>query len=303
MSEILSKGTMFPAMLMPELVNLVRGKSALAALTQQTPIAFNGQTEFVFTMDKEVDVVAENGAKSTGGVSMTPVTIQPIKVEYGARISDEFMLATEGEQLNYYLAFMEGFAAKLAHGFDLMALHGLNPRTGEAAALIGNNCFAAQVTQTVPYDAAVVDENIEAAISMVQEREHDATGIILAPAARTALAAMRTEHGARIYPDLTWGAMPDELNGLAASCSTTLSSHEGKARALVGNFADCFRWGYAKEVPVEVIEYGNPDNDEALGDLKGHNQVYLRAEAYIGWGILDPDAFAYVMDETEEATE
>ena len=30
------------------------------------------------------------------------------------------------------------------------------------------------------------------------------------------------------------------------------------------------------------------------GDLKGHNQVYLRAEAWIGWAILDGAAFARV---------
>ena len=43
-----------------------------------------------------------------------------------------------------------------------------------------------------------------------------------------------------------------------------------------------------------MIRYGNPDNDSTLGDLKGHNQVYLRAEMYIGWGILDPNAFAFI---------
>ena len=63
--------------------------------------------------------------------------------------------------------------------------------------------------------------------------------------------------------------------------------------AYVGDFS-AFRWGYSKDIPLEVIEYGNPDNDESAGDLKGHNQVYLRAEAYIGWGILAADAFAGV---------
>ena len=76
--------------------------------------------------------------------------------------------------------------------------------------------------------------------------------------------------------------------------NTTLSANSSLDRALVGDFVNAFRWGYAKEIPVEVIKYGNPDNDTTLGDLKGHNQVYLRAEAYIGWGILDPSAFAFV---------
>ena len=53
-----------------------------------------------------------------------------------------------------------------------------------------------------------------------------------------------------------------------------------------------FKWGYAKDVFFKVIEAGDPDNSGQ--DLAGHNQVYLRCEAYIGWGILDPDSFAIV---------
>ena len=46
-----------------------------------------------------------------------------------------------------------------------------------------------------------------------------------------------------------------------------------------------FKWGYAKTIPTKLIEYGDPDNTGK--DLQGYNQVYLRAEAYIGWGIMD----------------
>lgn len=66
--------------------------------------------------------------------------------------------------------------------------------------------------------------------------------------------------------------------------TSNLSSGSSLDRCLVGDFVNCFKWGYAKEIPIEVIRYGNPDNDTQLGDLKGHNQVYLRGEAYIGWG-------------------
>ena len=37
-----------------------------------------------------------------------------------------------------------------------------------------------------------------------------------------------------------------------------------------------------------------PDNSGL--DLKGYNQVYLRAEAYLGWGVLAPEAFARVTE-------
>ena len=62
----------------------------------------------------------------------------------------------------------------------------------------------------------------------------------------------------------------------------------------VGDFENAFKWGYAKEIPLEIIEYGDPDNSG--NDLKGYNQVYLRAEVYLGWGILDPEAFARIVE-------
>ena len=46
------------------------------------------------------------------------------------------------------------------------------------------------------------------------------------------------------------------------------------------------------DIEYEVIQYGDPDNSGV--DLAGKNQIYLRAEAYIGWGILAPAFFAKV---------
>ena len=45
---------------------------------------------------------------------------------------------------------------------------------------------------------------------------------------------------------------------------------------------------------MEVIEYGDPDNSG--NDLKGYNQVYLRAELFLGWAVLEPTSFARVID-------
>ena len=295
MSDILGKGTLFPEELLPEFIQKTKGASALANLCAATPIPFNGMKEFTFQMDKEIDVVAENGAKSKGGVTITPVTIVPLKVEYGARISDEFLYASESAQLDYMSAFSDGFARKVAKGLDLMAFHGVNPRTGSASDVIGTNHFDSKITQTVtiqPDDKP--DANIEAAIALVQNSECDVTGLVLAPAFRSSLAAQTTTDGAKLYPELSWGNNPGTINGLRVESNSTLSANSSLDRALVGDFQNCFRWGYAKEIPIEIIRYGNPDNDAALGDLKGHNQIYIRGEMYLGWGILDPNAFALV---------
>lgn len=295
MADVLTRGNLFPETLVKEMINQVKGKSALANLCAATPIPFNGLKEFTFTFDKEVDVVAENGAKTKGGVTTDPVTIMPVKIEYGARISDEFDYASEEVQLDYLKAFAEGWAKKAARGLDLMAFHGINPRTGIASSVIGDNHFDKKVTQTVTImDSSTPDANMEDAIAMVQGSEFDVTGAAFSPAFRSSLAAMKTTDGRKLYPELAWGSNPGSINGLRIESNSTISANGSLDRALVGDFASCFKWGYAKQIPVEIIRYGNPDNDATLGDLKGHNQIYLRAEAYIGWGILAPAAFAWV---------
>lgn len=288
---VLSKGSLFAPELVTDLVNKVNGKSSLAVMTGQTPIPFNGQKEFVFTMDSEIDVVAENGAKSHGGVTLTPRTIVPIKVEYGARVSDEFMYAAEEEKINILKAFNDGFAKKVARGLDLMAMHGINPRTGLASAVIGTNHFDEAVTQRVNYNSADPDANIEAAVSLVQGSGGDVSGLVMAPAFSAALAGLKVG-GVRLFPDLAWGANPGSLNGLKIDINKTVSD-SGSDKAIAGDFSNAFRWGYAKEVPMEVIEYGDPDNSG--NDLKGYNQVYLRAELYLGWAVLEPTSFARIV--------
>ena len=295
MADILSTGALFPEELVTEMINQVRGKSSLATLCAASPIPFNGLKEFTFTLDKEVDVVAENGAKTKGGATVTPVTIVPVKVEYGARISDEFVYASEAVQLDYLRAFAEGFARKVARGFDLMAMHGVNPRTGTASTVIGTNHFDSKVNQTVTQSAnTTADSQMDAAIALIEGSDRDVTGAAFAPAFRSALAQLTGQDGHRLYPDLAWGRNPGNINGLQVDVNSTVSANSSLDRALVGDFANMFKWGYAKEMPIEIIRYGNPDNDATLGDLKGHNQIYLRGEAYIGWGILDPTAFAWI---------
>jgi hypothetical protein len=293
----LEKGTIFNPELVSDLVNKVRGKSSLAALSRQTPIPFNGLKELVFSMDSDVSVVAESGAKAHGGVTLTPKTIIPIKVEYGARISDEFMYAAEEDQINILKAFNDGFAIKVARGLDLMALHGVNPKTGSASTVIGNNHFDYEVMQLVSYDSSspAPDANIESAVQLVQGSGASVSGAIFSPIFSAALANYKV-NGVKVYPELSWGASPEAVNGLRVQINETVSAVSSQDRAIVGDFENAFRWGYAKEIPLEIIQYGDPDNTGS--DLKGHNQIYLRAEIYLGWGILDPASFERVVSPT-----
>ena len=293
MGNILTRGTLLPPVVTDELFSKVKGKSSLARLSASEPIPFNGETVFTFSLDKEVDLVAENGAKSNGGATITPVTMQPVKVEYGFRVSDEFKYGTEEVRLQYLTAFADGFAKKVARGLDIMAIHGVNPRTGSSASSLSGKNFDDVVTNIVVFDADKPQDNITAAIALIGD-EIDVTGLAMAPAMKAALANLKTAKDSNIplFPELGWGAALTALNGLAADSNTTVSFNSSLDRALVGNFADYFKWGFAKQIPIEIIEYGDPDNSGY--DLKGHNQVYIRGEAYIGWGILDEAAFSLV---------
>lgn len=287
----LSKGSLFEPELVSDLIDKVKGKSSLVTLSQQQPIPFNGQKEFTFTMDSDIDIVAENGKKGHGGITIEPVTIIPLKVEYGARVSDEFLYASEEAQINIIKAFNDGYAKKLARGLDLMAMHGVNPRTGTASTIIGENNFDSKVSQTVDFTRADPESNIEAAVAMVQGSSGIVTGMAMDPLFASALAAYKV-NGVKQFPELAWGGNPGSVNGLQTDVNNTVTAGSSDL-VILGDFANMFKWGYAKEIPFEVIKYGDPDNSGQ--DLKGHNQVYLRSETYLGWGIMEKGSFARVI--------
>ena len=100
--------------------------------------------------------------------------------------------------------------------------------------------------------------------------------------------------GVKLYPEFAFGASPKTLNGIPVSVNKTVMNETEKDHGIVGDFQNGFKWGYSKQIPLEIIKYGDPDNSGK--DLKGYNQVYLRAEVYLGWGILLPESFARIKE-------
>ena len=286
-------GTMFPTALAEEMFVAVQGHSALAKLSAQKPIPFNGETQFVFSAAGEASIVGEGDNKPAGDVTIASKVIRPIKFVYQHRVSNEFVYASEEGRMQYLQAFAEGFARKIARGFDIAAMHGVNPADLTPASFESTNSFDGLVSNTVTYAAASVDENIDAAVAMVQADGGVVNGLALSPAAGSALAAIKV-NGVAQYPEYRFGQNPDAFYGMKSDVNETVAKAKTGGdvdAAIVGDFQNAFRWGYAKNIPLEVIEYGDPDGQ---GDLKRTNEVVLRAEAFIGWGILNADHFARV---------
>ena len=287
--------TNFPAQLVSEMFNAVQGHSALAKLCAAKPIPFSGETVFTFSMGGEVSIVGEGGNKPAGDATVAPKTIRPVKMVYQHRVSDEFMNASEEGRLPILQAFADGFAKKIARGLDIAALHGLNPADLTAASFRATNSFDGLISNTVTYAAATVDDNINAAVQAVIGGERAVNGIAMSPAAGTALSAIKV-NGVAQYPEFRFGQNPAAFYGMTSDVNDTVAkiATGGKAdHVVVGDFQNAFRWGYAKNIPLEVIEYGDPDGQ---GDLKRTNEVVLRSEAYIGWGVLDAASFAIVRE-------
>lgn len=288
-------GTLFKPELVKELISKVQGRSVLAKLSSQTPIPFNGVEQFIFNLEGNAQIVGEGEQKQANKAKITSKVIKPLKFVYQARITDEFKYASEEKQMSFLSAYMDGFAKKIAEAFDLAALHGLEPKTMTDASFRATNSFDGLITgNIVNYAEDHIDDNIDAAVQQIVAKGGEVTGIALSPTAGQNLAKIKV-NGVVQYPEFRFGQNPDSFYGMKSDINKNLTVTGGTAEtdhAIVGDFQNRFKWGYAENIPMEIIEFGDPDG--AGRDLKAYNEICLRAEAFIGWGILDEEAFARV---------
>lgn len=294
----LQAGTLFKPELVKELISKVQGTSVLAQLSTQTPIPFNGTEQFIFNLEGDAQIVGEGKKKEAGEAKIEPVIIKPLKFVYQARISDEFLRASEEKQIEYMSLFTDGFATKIAQAFDIAALHGVEPKTLTEATFKSTNSFDGLVTtNVVTYAEAQIDANIEDAIQAVVATDNDVTGIAMSPTAARAMSKIKNKNEDAKYSEFSFGGRPKEFADHKLEINKNLTkqgSNLEKDHVIVGDFENRFKWGYAENMPLEIIQFGDPDGTGR--DLKAYNEICLRAEAFIGWGILDATAFARVKE-------
>lgn len=295
MTNTLSTGTLFDPELVTDLINKVQGTSVLAKLSKQVPIPFAGVEQFVFNLEGNAQIVGEGEQKKAGQATLTSKVIKPLKFVYQARITDEFMKVSEEKKIAYLKAFNDGFAKIIARSFDIAALHGLEPKTMTDASFKAENSFDGVVTgNIVTFNAGSIDDNIDAAVAQVTSGGNEVNGIALSPTAGQALSKLKV-NGVVQYPEFRFGQNPDTFYGMQSDVSKNLTTVGGTAKTdhvIVGDFENRFKWGYSENIPLEIIEFGDPD--QTGRDLKAYNEICLRTEVFIGWGILDPGAFARV---------
>ncbi len=294
-STATKKGTLFNPELVTEIMSKVQGRSTLAKLSNQQPIPFNGTEQFIFNLEGNAQIVGEGELKGAGKAVITSKVITPLKFVYQARMTDEFMHASDEKKMNFLKHYADGFAKKIAEAFDIAAIHGLEPKGLTDASFKATNSFDGLVTgNVVTYNAATIDSNIDDTVQAIVATDNEVTGIAMSPAAGQAMSKVKVNNVVQ-FPEFRFGQRPDNFFGMELDINKTLTAQSGKGKknhAIVGDFQNRFKWGYAENIPMEIIEYGDPDG--AGRDLKAYNEILLRTEAYIGWGILDEKAFARV---------
>lgn len=277
-------------------VKNIRG-GVLSALAPEAPDIKVGSTDhFTFTATPAAELVGESQNKSSNDGTPTKVTAKTYKVQVTYRFSNEVQWEDEDYQTGLVDGLVANIAVALNRALDLIAIHGVNPKTGDVSNQVseyftrsGNGVH--RVTATSDADA-----DLEEAAGDLQGAGYTATGIGFDTAFAGQVARMRDGEGRKLHPEMGLGFNVTSYEGLQAASSDTVSgrqeldAEDATLKAIMGDFR-AFKWGVAREIPLELIEYGDPDGN---GDLKRTNEVAIRAESVLGFAIFDPAAFALV---------
>lgn len=278
-----------PTNVADEIWKKVQQEAVLPRLAGAMPQKFGKTDVMVLTGTPKAQIVGESDAKGASSVDITTKTVVPVKLHTGVRVSDEFIWGDDDYRLGVFDLIKDELAKSLVDALDAIGIHKMNPATGATTNKI--DTAICDSTNTVEYDRADdADVAIDKAITAVRSKGYEARAIAADVMFDDAMANVRTKNKERMYPN--------GINGYRGlNTATGFVKGESDINAIVGDFS-AFKWGVQKDVPLQVIQFGDPDNTGR--DLAGHNEVFIRAEVVYGIGVMDTDAFALIVDATEE---
>jgi len=284
-----------PTTALGAIVDRVRDESVIAKLSPERPTLFGNVAAVRLSRKPRAQIVAEGAQKAADDVELSSVTASPIKIQTTVRVSDEVRWADADHQMGIVDEVTTAIAGSIARAVDLIAIHGINPLTGTAATSV--TAALNDTNNRVAAAGAPTDEVDEAVGLVASSGVHLPTGLGLDPAYAFALATDKDDEGRRLNPELGYGLNAAAYHGLGVARSSAVSgrpeAEDTGIRAIVGDFGQ-LAWGFQRNLPVSVIEFGDPDGE---GDLQRLNQVAYRAEAVLYVAIFDVDAFAVVEEQ------
>lgn len=293
MATLTTKTLTLPDHLLQGIVKSVTSGSTVAALSAAKPTLFGNSTLVTLESKPRAEFVEEGANKSATNATFGSVRVTPHKAQVTMRISNEVEWADEDYQLGIMQTLAEEGSIALARALDFGLIHRVNPSTGTVTDWTN---YLTSTKKTVDATANI-DADIEKAIGLVltDGEGTDVNGLALSKPAAYALATAKDKQGHLMYPELGFGTGMTQYKGIKAAASTTVNGlpemkQDSGIKAIVGDFTNGVYWGIQRNLPIEVIPYGDPDGQ---GDLKRANQIALRLEVQYAWYVF-ADRFAVV---------
>lgn len=300
-------GTTDAKVLMPRniadgMITASRSTSVVAKLSNREPQRF-GETDYITFNDfPKAEFVEEGANKSSTGGAFGSVTAKPHKAQVTMRFNEEVQWADEDYQLGVFRELGNAGQVALSRALDLGLLHRINPLTG--GTITGWDNYVTATTKSVEQTAGTDDDvEFKTAVGLLVNSAPTVAvnGAAFDPRFSWSLANLMEKDGSgatsrQRYPQLGFGTNVSDFMGVPVAQGDTVSgtpeATDTGVRAIVGDFQNGIRWGVQRELPVELIRYGDPDGQ---GDLKRKNQIAMRLEIVFGWYVFT-DRFALVVD-------
>ena len=292
---------LLPRTIADGMVTKAQTTSTLAKLSGREPMRF-GKTDIITFNDfPKAEFVEEGADKSSTSGAFGAVTALPHKAQVTMRFNQEVEWATEDYQLAVFNELAAAGQIALSRALDLGAYHRINPLTGATITAWTN--YVTATTKRIEIATADADDDFRAAVGLLINATPSwgVNGAAISPKFAWSLSQLKARDGAgetsqMRYPSLGFGTDITDFMGVPVAQGDTVAgtpeAADTKIRAIVGDFVNGIRWGVQRDLPVELIRFGDPDGQ---GDLKRKNQIALRLEIVYGWYIF-ADRFAVIED-------
>ena len=297
-SSIITTGSFqLPDQLYPKIWQKIQDGSALAKLAPSEGFVYGDTDVITFNAPPKAEFVAEGASKSPATTEFGKKTVATHKAQVTVRMTDEVRLWEPVRQVGALESVADAVGIALARGLDLGGIHAINPLTGAAATTITD--YLGLTTQSVTATSGNPQADLDAAIALLLAQRYSPDGFALDPLYANVYRTMRNTLNQPIFPEVPLNVRATgAISGLPVAVTDTVSAPEAatatKVLGIMGNFQMGFKWGIVHNIPLELIEYGDPDGQ---GDLKRTNEVAIRAEVYYAWGVMDPNAFVKIVSQ------
>ena len=283
------------------MITQARSLSTIAQLSGQEPQRFGDTDYIVFNDFPKAEFVEEGAQKSATKGGFTSVTAKPHKAQVTMRFNEEIQWADEDYQLQILNTLAGSGQVALSRALDLGMYHRINPLSGTV--ITGWDNYLGGTTNVVERGTADADADFRTAVGLLVNSTPSwgVNGAAFDPKFSWALSELMVKDGSGVtsqqrYPQLGFGTNVSDFMGVPIAQGDTVSGQpeaaDTKVRAILGDFNNGIRWGVQRELPVELIRWGDPDGQ---GDLKRHNQIALRLEIVYGWYAF-VERFALIKD-------